>query len=145
MKVAASSLLLTLAGAVSAFMPSFPGAAVSSTQLEERRTFITGNWKLNPSTKQEALDLATGIAGAVKPDSPCDVALFVPFPFIEPVQKVAGDKLKVGAEVRYKLLRYCGYCSLTLQSSVVEICSHLMGIFLFLDSTCMPMCPYCFF
>ena len=100
MKVAAPSLLLTLPGSISAFAASFPCARVSSTQLEARKTFITGNWKLNPSTKQEALELATGIADAVNPDSPCDVALFVPFPFIEPVQKVVGDKLKVGAEVR---------------------------------------------
>lgn len=99
MKVAAASLVLTFAGSVSAFAPSFPSAAVSSTKLDARKTFITGNWKLNPQSKQEALDLATGIADAVNPDSPCDVALFVPFPFIEPVQNVVGDKLTVGAEV----------------------------------------------
>jgi hypothetical protein len=64
-----------------------------------RTPFITGNWKLNPSTKQEAVDLATGIANAVGPSSPGDVALFVPFPFLETVQKCVGDKLLVGAEV----------------------------------------------
>jgi hypothetical protein len=32
-------------------------------------------------------------------DSPCEVALFVPFPFIEAVQEAVGDKLTVGAEV----------------------------------------------
>mmetsp|Transcript_4593 Transcript_4593/g.8953 ORF Transcript_4593/g.8953 Transcript_4593/m.8953 type:complete len:108 (+) Transcript_4593:35-358(+) len=105
MKVAAASLVLTFAGSVSAFAPSFPrstsssAAAASSTKLDARKTFITGNWKLNPQSKQEALDLATGIADAINPGSPCDVALFVPFPFIEPVQNAVGDKLKVGAEV----------------------------------------------
>ena len=102
MKVAAASLLLSLSAA-SAFAPSISTSAslppATSTQLFERKTFITGNWKLNPQTKAEALELATGIASAVTPDSPCDVALFVPFPFLEPVQKAVGDKLKVGAEM----------------------------------------------
>ena len=102
MKVAAASLLLSLSAA-SAFAPSISTSAslppATSTQLFERKTFITGNWKLNPQTKAEALELATGIASAVTQDSPCDVALFVPFPFLEPVQKAVGDKLKVGAEM----------------------------------------------
>lgn len=71
----------------------------SATQLYERKPYITGNWKLNPQTKAEAMDLAKGIAAAVTSDSPCDVALFVPFPFMESVKEVVGDKLEVGAEV----------------------------------------------
>jgi len=54
---------------------------------------------LNPQTKDEAIELATGIASAVTPDSPGDVALFVPFPFIETVQNICGDKISVGAEM----------------------------------------------
>lgn len=128
MKVAAASLLLTLAGSASAFAPSFgvPSATItSSTQLEARKTFITGNWKLNPQTKLEALELATGIADAIKPDSPCDVALFVPFPFIEPVQKVVGDKLTVGAEVGDALVQcdMISYeCLFFFVSSPTHIC-----------------------
>jgi hypothetical protein len=64
-----------------------------------RKPFITGNWKLNPQTKAEAVDLARGIAASVSDNSPCDVGLFVPFPFIETVQNIVGDKLVVGAEV----------------------------------------------
>ena len=45
------------------------------------------------------MELATGITDAVTDKSPGDVGLFVPFPFIETVQKIAGDKLVVGAEV----------------------------------------------
>lgn len=71
------------------------------SQLFARKPFLTGNWKLNPQTKDEAIELATGIAEAVTKDSPGDVGLFVPFPFIETVQKIAGDKFVVGAEVRY--------------------------------------------
>ena len=73
----------------------------SATQLYERKPYITGNWKLNPQTKAEAADLAEGIAAAVTSDSPCDVALFVPFPFIETVKDIVGDKLEVGAEVGF--------------------------------------------
>ena len=71
----------------------------TESQLFERKPFITGNWKLNPSTKEEAIELATGIADATTDASPGDVGLFVPFPFIETVQKIAGDKFVVGAEV----------------------------------------------
>jgi triosephosphate isomerase len=68
------------------------------TQLYGRKPFITGNWKLNPDTKDEAIALAKSIAAAVKEDSP-EVALFVPFPFIELVQRTVGDKITVGAEM----------------------------------------------
>mmetsp|Transcript_13054 Transcript_13054/g.15320 ORF Transcript_13054/g.15320 Transcript_13054/m.15320 type:complete len:311 (+) Transcript_13054:92-1024(+) len=68
------------------------------TKLFGRKPFITGNWKLNPKTKDEAIELATEIASTITPESP-DVALFVPFPFIECVQKAVGDKLEVGAEM----------------------------------------------
>jgi hypothetical protein len=74
--------------------------AGSCSPLWARRPFITGNWKLNPSTKDEAMTLAKGIAASVSEKSPCDVALFVPFPFIECVQEAVGGRLIVGAEVR---------------------------------------------
>ncbi|KAL7571983.1 hypothetical protein ACA910_001641 [Epithemia clementina (nom. ined.)] len=64
----------------------------------QRDPFITGNWKLNPQTKQEAIDLATGIADSIDPSAPGDVGIFVPFPFIEAVQNVIGDKAIVGAQ-----------------------------------------------
>jgi hypothetical protein len=98
MKIAAL-FLLSLAGSASGFAVS-KTVVRSETMLFERRPFITGNWKLNPSTRDEAVVLAKGIADAVNPDSPCEVALFVPYPFIEAVQEVVGDKLTVGAEVR---------------------------------------------
>jgi len=94
-----ASLLATDASAfVSKISKSAPRQ--ESHRLFGRKPFITGNWKLNPQTKDEAVELAAGIAEAIDEDSPCDVALFVPFPFIETVQKIAGDRVTVGAEVR---------------------------------------------
>jgi triosephosphate isomerase (TIM) len=98
MKIAAL-FLLSLAGSASAFAVS-KTVVHSETRLFERRPFITGNWKLNPNSRDEAIALAKGIADAVTPDSPCEVALFVPYPFMECVQETVGDKLTVGAEVR---------------------------------------------
>lgn len=72
----------------------------SSTKLLARKPFITGNWKLNPQTRQEAIELATGVADAIKSNSQADVAIFVPFPFLDAVQSAVGSKLIVGAEVR---------------------------------------------
>jgi triosephosphate isomerase len=97
MKISALSVL-ALATSASAFVSNTASSRVES-RLFERRPYITGNWKLNPSTRDEAVALAKGIADSVTPDSPCDVALFVPFPFIEAAQEAAGDKLTVGAEV----------------------------------------------
>lgn len=57
-------------------------------------------YTVNPQTKEEAIELAKGITDSVGDKSPGDVGLFVPFPFIETVQKIAGDKFVVGAEVR---------------------------------------------
>lgn len=91
-----ASLLASDAGA---FMAQPKGAMRVESQLFARKAFITGNWKLNPSTKEEAIELATGIAASVTDESPGDIGLFVPFPFIETVQKICGDKVVVGAEV----------------------------------------------
>ena len=99
MKFQASVLLLSLSS-VNGFVAQQSTSRVSDTELFERKPFITGNWKLNPQTKDEAIELAQGIADAVTPESPGDVGIFVPFPFIESVEKTVGDKLVVGAEVR---------------------------------------------
>ena len=101
MKISAVSLL-ALVGTASSFVVNHNKNALllHETRLYERKPFITGNWKLNPNTREEAVELAKGIADSITDDSPCDVALFVPFPFIEAAQNAAGDKLTVGAEVR---------------------------------------------
>jgi hypothetical protein len=99
-----------------------------------RRPFISGNWKLNPQTREEAVELARGIAGAVEQGGPdADYALFVPYPFIEAAMGAAGDKVIVGAEVRFSflspltregtaLLLGCSRCVCFLDSWVLLSC-----------------------
>jgi hypothetical protein len=102
MKLSSSLLLLALGSTTNGFVTDKLAAPrTSSTELFARKAFITGNWKLNPQTKAEAVDLARGIASSITDDSPCDVGLFVPFPFIGTVQEIVGDKLVVGAEVGF--------------------------------------------
>lgn len=65
-----------------------------------RKPFISGNWKLNPKTKNEAIQLAADIAASITRKSPkSDVALFVPYVFIESARKAANGKLMIGAQV----------------------------------------------
>jgi hypothetical protein len=81
MKFQAISLLSILASA-SAFAPTclMSNTRQSTTSVQaERKPFISGNWKLNPQTKDEAVTLASEIAASIGPDTPnADVALFVP-------------------------------------------------------------------
>lgn len=98
MKLFIASIAL-LASSVSGFVANQPTISRQDTQLFERKPFITGNWKLNPTTKGEAMALAQDIVKNVSSESPGDVALFVPFPFIETVQNICGDKISIGAEM----------------------------------------------
>mmetsp|Transcript_33620 Transcript_33620/g.77577 ORF Transcript_33620/g.77577 Transcript_33620/m.77577 type:complete len:136 (+) Transcript_33620:114-521(+) len=103
MKIVAASLLIAILGSANAFSPAFDTVGRSRKALTNldatRKPFITGNWKLNPSTLPEALNLGESIAAAVDSGSPCDVALFVPYVFIEAVKGVTDGKISIGAEV----------------------------------------------
>lgn len=99
MKVAAS-ILATVIASASSFVVQPQNTRLADTFLAARKPFITGNWKLNPTTKAEAIELATGIANAVTDSSPGDVALFVPYPYLESVEAAVDGKVTIGAEVR---------------------------------------------
>jgi len=92
---------LAFAGSAAAFAPSF-GVAPRQSALDMARTpIISGNWKLNPQTRDEAITLAKDIAASITDTTPeSEIALFVPYVFIEAVMNSVGDKLNVGAEVR---------------------------------------------
>jgi triosephosphate isomerase len=91
---------LSLTTCTSAFLPSLIERNTQSTQLFGTRTpIISGNWKLNPQTKEEAITLATEISEGITSESPdCEVALFVPYVFIEAAIAACDGKLSVGAE-----------------------------------------------
>ena len=99
---AVAAVLVSALGAVDAFVPTrvpqLPAPTATELLATTRKPFITGNWKLNPSTKEEAVELASGVASQAV-DAAADVAIFVPYPYIESVLKVTRNKVNVGAEV----------------------------------------------
>ena len=99
MKFSTLAFLLTTASTAGAFAPQQTAPMDTATALFARKPFISGNWKLNPATRDEAVVLASGIASAVQDDTK-DVALFVPYPYIEAAQGAVGGKVQIGAEVR---------------------------------------------
>lgn len=108
MKLSCSAIVLAASVASSAAFapPAFVAprtmpVATTTTQIDmARKPFISGNWKLNPKTKDEAVQLAKDIAASVTSSSPdSDVALFVPYVFIESAMQAAGGKVMIGAEV----------------------------------------------
>jgi hypothetical protein len=119
MKVAKTIIVIALyAPFVQALLPCRPQVSnrrfPSLVQLwasNTRKPLITGNWKMNPKTKQEAVELASGIAAAITSETPGDVAIFVPYPFIEAVQNTVGDQLIVGAEVSTAYTRSIRTCN----------------------------------
>jgi hypothetical protein len=114
MKLATVTFLLSTLSTVSAFAPTTTnlGHVVRTQRMSleaaARKPFISGNWKLNPSTKGEAVALAKDISSKITDSSPdCDVALFVPYVFIEAAMEAAADsRIMVGAEVS-DFLSFC--------------------------------------
>ena len=101
MKFVAFSALALAATSVSAFSPT-AFAPRTSTSLSARTPFIAGNWKMNPGTKDEAVALGKEIAGAFSSSTPCEVALFAPYPFLDAtVDAVGSSGVKVGAEMAF--------------------------------------------
>ena len=57
---------------------------------------------MNPQTRDEAVTLGKGIAASFTSSTPCEVALFAPFPFIEATQTAVGSSgVIVGAEMAH--------------------------------------------
>lgn len=96
-------ILLVVTDSCSAFTSSnkfgVTSGTYSGTELYARKPFISGNWKLNPQTRDEAVALGKEIASTITPDTPdIDIALFVPYVFIESTINAVDGKLMVGAE-----------------------------------------------
>jgi len=96
----------------SAFMAPSNIKNVALTQLYARQPIMAGNWKMNPSTEADALNLANGFVAllnemedtcAVEEKDGCtEVVLFPPFPFISKVKDIVGKSgITVGAQQVY--------------------------------------------
>ena len=91
-----------------AFAPVTKPAASSMALNAERQPIMAGNWKMNPATEEEALELADAVAKALGEetcavsdlDEMCtEVVIFPPFPFISKVKdSVEEAGLAVGAQ-----------------------------------------------
>jgi len=133
-----------------AFSPSALRPFVSSTQLNaKRQPIMAGNWKMNPGTEDEAMELATGLTKLLG-DETCpmdedndlctEVVLFPPFPFLSKV-KTAVDEvgITVGAQSIYFEDKgaYTGSVSSSMVKSVgceYILCGHSERRTLFRDS-----------
>jgi triosephosphate isomerase (TIM) len=106
MKLPALAFTALISSSSGFVIPLTTPFSLSTTALDvtatktARKPFISGNWKLNPQTRTEAVQLAADVAASISSSSPdADVALFVPYVFIEAAQEAVGGRLEIGAEV----------------------------------------------
>jgi len=80
----------------------------SVTQLNARQPIMAGNWKMNPTTEDESLELASGLTNILgdetcaidDSDEMCvEVVIFPPFPFLAKTGDVASEAgITLGAQ-----------------------------------------------
>jgi len=111
MKLSLALIATGLSGA-SAFSTVNNNGPRSLTQLNERQPIMAGNWKMNPATEADALNLANGFTALLgEMEDTCamddvegctEVVLFPPFPFISKVKDIVVKKgIDVGAQQVY--------------------------------------------
>lgn len=111
MKLSLALLAATLSGA-DAFTVINNNGPRTVTQLNARQPIMAGNWKMNPTTEADALNLANGFTAllnemaescAMDDKEGCtEVVLFPPFPFISKVRDIVGKQgISVGAQQVY--------------------------------------------
>jgi len=70
--------------------------------MAERRPIIAGNWKMNPTSITEAIELGNAIKAEAASQSKADVLLCVPHPYIYTIaQNLKGSNVNVGAQSVY--------------------------------------------
>jgi triosephosphate isomerase len=101
-----SFILLSAAGlvgvcdAADGAMPLSRAGAPMRLKGGDRKYFIAGNWKLNPTTLDEAKDLATKVVKAASNSKrDMDTCVCCPYPFLGAVSEILkGSKVSLGAE-----------------------------------------------
>ena len=130
-----AKLVLALALApAAAFAPT--AAPKATTQLPARQPIIAGNWKLNPSSIQEADGLAKGVASLLGAETcasstaaDCtEVVVFPPFPFISSVvDDLAGVGVGVGAQSIFHTAESGAYTGAVSASMVTSLgCQYVL-------------------
>jgi len=77
------------------YAPVAASPAISSNT--NRRPIVAGNWKLNPATKAEAIELLNGLKAGGVHDS--EVVIFPPLPYLSDALTIlAGTGINVGAQ-----------------------------------------------
>ena len=144
-----SLALTTLALTTSNAFLTRPTPTSSSTMLlAERQPIMAGNWKMNPSTEQEAFGLAQGLTTLLGEDT-CpisednemctEVVIFPPHPFIRKVKDTVDEVgITVGAQSIYweKKGAYTGEVSGSMIKSMgcqYVLCGHSERRSLFSD------------
>lgn len=110
MKLSLTLLATAISGASAFTAISTNGRTV--TQLNERQPIMAGNWKMNPATEADALNLANGFVALLNEmaetcamdykEGCTEVVLFPPFPFISKVKDIVGKEgVTVGSQQVY--------------------------------------------
>jgi len=100
--------LLAAASTAGAFTINSNGVR-SSTQLSARQPIMAGNWKMNPATEADALNLANGFVALLNEmadtcamddvEGCTEVVLFPPYPFISKVKDIVSKEgITVGSQ-----------------------------------------------
>ena len=148
LKLSLPLLAAALSGA-DAFTAVNNGAR-ATTELSMRQPIMAGNWKMNPPTEAEALNLASGFCAlltemedtcAMDEKEGCtEVVLFPPFPFISKVKDIVMEKgVSVGAQQVYYENKgaFTGSVAASMVKSVgceYVLCGHSERRSLFSDS-----------
>jgi len=147
-----SAILLTISGANGfSLLPSTSHIAVRSDSSlnAARQPIMAGNWKMNPATEGEALELASGLTTLLGEETcPMDedndfcteVVLFPPFPFLSGVRGEVEDLgITMGAQAIYfeEKGAYTGSVAVSMVKSMgceYVLCGHSERRKLFGDS-----------
>jgi len=110
MKLSLALVVAAVSG--SAAFTTVNNGARFATELGARQPIMAGNWKMNPATEADALNLANGFTALVNEladtcamddvEGCTEVVLFPPFPFISKVKDIVGKEgIAVGAQQVY--------------------------------------------
>mmetsp|Transcript_2698 Transcript_2698/g.3184 ORF Transcript_2698/g.3184 Transcript_2698/m.3184 type:complete len:296 (+) Transcript_2698:47-934(+) len=144
-----SLALLSTITCVNAFSVTQNGARITTQLNVNRQPIMAGNWKMNPATEEEALELATGLSKLLGEETcPMDednefcteVVLFPPHPFLRLVKDTVEDVgITVGAQSIFFEDKgaYTGSVAISMVRSVgceYVLCGHSERRTLFNDS-----------